>query len=253
MDYKFLSKNIFTSLIVISVLCVLAIYITELLSITTTLKEAVIAEIIGSGILGGIVSSVFFYLQELASFQSNVGKSKPVVSRLTLDIKEANDRGASYWNLSGGIKFYFDFSIINSLYDVYEKHYDSIEEFFPYIGDNKFLKLYSSIYLQTRAGYVLGEKIDNVLRQIVRAAHHKKGLIAANDPSTVAYLKAKLVTNIPDDGIIKHLEWNAVPERASELLSTVKANKEEMKNITEIIELRLKIMKEIEKLVQLAT
>jgi len=248
MNYKILFKSISISLIVIALLCVVSILFIQYLPLTSTLKEAVIAEIIGSGILGGIVASVFFYLQELTTHQSNKTKASGFIARLTSDIKESFNRGASAWNLSGNNKFYFDNSIVNSLYDIYDKHSVSITEYQDYLKDNKLIKLLNSIYEKTREGYVIGEKIDNVLYQIVRVHHHKLNVISANDYRMISYLKAKLVANFSDEDVARYLEWQQAPDRANDLLKAATEDSNISSLIKDVMSVRQELLQEIEKL-----
>jgi len=67
------------------------------------LRDGLIAETVGGGILGSIVAAVFFYLQE--SDEQNTSKKKATRTffyedKLLLDLQEAFDRNPSPWNLS---------------------------------------------------------------------------------------------------------------------------------------------------------
>src|SRR4051794_40221334 len=121
MDIKKLSIFIF----VIFIFCVLLILLFCLfLSGDTDLRNGLIAETVGGGLLGSIVAAVFFYLQESDEYSTGKKKAKSFYDdKLILDLREAFDRNQSPWNLSGLNKFYFDNSRINSLFDIYQNNF----------------------------------------------------------------------------------------------------------------------------------
>ena len=168
-----------------------------------------------------------------------------------LDIKEAKVRGSSDWNLSSDKKFYFDGSILNSLYDIYEKHSLEMGEYGSYLKGSDLVSSFNKMYLNMREGYVVGEKIDSILYQIVRSYHHKNDLISANDPPTIAYIKAKLIARMSDDSVIKYLGWKSVPERAVEVLKIATQDKVLKNKTQQIIKLRNDLIKETDKLLEL--
>lgn len=133
--------------------------------------------------------------------------------------KSTKERGSSIWNLSGLNKFYFDGSYINPLFDVYQSNFSLINDYIAYFPDNKLINKYNKFYKLTRLGYVLGEKLENLIRQHVRAEHHKLNLIAANDTNMVMFIKGNLFAKLSDAELIKHLEWNTVPDRANQFVN----------------------------------
>ena len=99
------------------------------LSGNTQLRDGLIAETVGGGILGSIVAATFFYLQEADEYHADKKKSKSFYDdKLILDLREAFDRRESPWNFSGLNKFYFDNSRINSIFDIYENNFEKINE-----------------------------------------------------------------------------------------------------------------------------
>lgn len=241
----------FIALIVI--FCGISIAVILASPITEQLRDGIIAEIIGGGILGAIVAGIFFYLEETNEYQASRNKAEAFFNnKLLMDIEEVAERGPSIWNLSGLNKFYFDGTSINPLFDVYQTNYLSINDFSAYFPDNLLIREYNEFYRTIRSGYVLGEKLENIIRQHVRAEHHKQNLIAANDNTAVMYIKGKIFANLPDADLIKHLEWQSVPERATKMLGYF-SNDIMVKDVKrKLKEIRVKLIKSSEKIIKLS-
>lgn len=240
----------FIALIVI--FCEISIVIIFISPISEQLKDGIVSEIVGGGILGAIVAGIFFYLQESSEFQASKNKAESFFNNnLLMDIEEVAERGASIWNLSGLNKFYFDDSSINPIFDVYQTNYLSINDFSAYFPENILIKEYNYFYKSARKGYVLGEKLENIIRQHVRTEHHKQNLIVASDYTTVMYIKGKLFANLPDADLVKHLEWQAVPERASKMLEQFNNDASVKEVIENLRDIRGKLMQSSEKIIKL--
>lgn len=234
--------------------CAVSIAIILYVPISESLKDGIVAEIIGGGILGAIVAGIFFYLQESNEFQASKNKAEAFFNNnLLADITEVSERGVSIWNLSGLNKFYFDGSFINPLFDVYQTNHISINDFSAYFPENSLINEYNQFYKLARKGFVLGEKLENIIRQHVRAEHHKQNLIAANDHTTIMYIKGKLFANLPDVDLIKHLEWQAVPNRATSMLNQFESDTNVKEIIEELKGIRVKLMQSSEVIIKLAT
>ncbi|MBU0504633.1 hypothetical protein KJ708_01475 [bacterium] len=239
-----------TLIVVLCGICILLIFISP---IPDQLRDGIIAEIVSGGILSAIVAGIFFYLQESSEFQASKNKAESFFkNNLLSDIEEVAERGASIWNLSGLNKFYFDGATINPLFDVYKNNLLSINDFSAYFPENTLIKEYNHFYRLTRKGYVLGEKLENIIRQHVRAEHHKQNIIAVNDNTTVMYIKGKLFVNLPDKDLIKHLEWQTVPERAKTMLAQFDSATNLKEVVAQLEEIRAKLMKSSDKIIQLA-
>lgn len=245
MDLRKVLKFIFG----IIILCAISIGVIELLPISGQLKDGIISEIMGGGILGAIVAGVFFYLGESNEFQINKKKAITAFqSNVLLDIKEVIERGPTIWNLSGANKFYFDGSMINSFFDMYSKNLGIIDDYFSYFPKDPLVNLLRDFYITTRKGYLLGERLENLFRQLVRKKHHEKGLIRANDGPMVAFIRAKMYANLPDTELLKHLEWASIPDRANEILQELKINEEITNLINEVKQIRQQAMDTIAKI-----
>ena len=246
------TKKLLNFILSIIIICSVSIVIILIVPFSNSFKDGVIAEIIGGGILGTIVAGVFYYLEESDEYQANKSKALSFyMNKLLLDINEAKERGPSIWNLSGLNKFYFDGSHINPLFDVYQSNFNLINDFAAYFPKNKLIKKYNEFYKLTRKGYVLGEKLENLIRQYVRTEHHKLDLISASDISMVMFLKGKLSANLSEAELIKHIGWNTVPKKAIQFTNQLGSNptaKNLLKDINEIRNLLIKFEKQIFKL-----
>jgi hypothetical protein len=251
MDIKRLVKFIIAIIILCSILISL---FWCLLSDNMGLRDGLIAETVGGGILGAIVAAIFFYLQEADEYQTNKKKALSFYNdKLILDLKEAFDRNPSPWNFSGLNKFYFDNSRINSLYDVYQSNFGEINDYDAYYPDSKLIDVYKDFYREVRKGYVLGEKLEGEIYQLVRKENHKRSLIAAKDFGYRAYLKGNLFANISDVDISRYMEWNTLPDTVPQLLEVAKNNTTITSLIAEIKKVRESLLtkeKKIKKLVE---
>lgn len=250
MNTKKLAIFIFGILIFCGVLIFL---FTIFLSGNTQLRDGLIAETVGGGILGAIVAAIFFYLQEADEYQTNKKKTQSFYEdKLILDLKEAFDRSASPWNFSGLNKFYFDNSHINSLFDVYQSNFDAINEYDAYFPKNELVNIFKEFYREVRKGYVLGEKLEGEIYQLVRKENHKRQLIAANDFGYRAYLKGNLFASLPDDVILRYMEWDRVPDTIPQLIEVAKNSSEILSLVGELKKVREQLLqkeKSIEKLI----
>jgi hypothetical protein len=240
-------------ILAVIILCIIGIFVTYLLPIPISLKDGITAEIIGGGVLGAIVAGIFFYLEESSEYQ--IGKTKSlsfVNNKLLLDIKEVSDRDPSAWNLGGRNKFYFDSSYINSLFDVYQANFAAINDYTAYFPKDTLITKYTEFYKQVRKGYVLGEKLENRIRQFVRAEHHKLNVDSINDEFMLMYIKGRIFTTITDSGLIKHLDWKSVPVRAQILVKELNNNDEVKKLIQELLNARKDLLKSEELIFKLA-
>lgn len=222
---------------------VLGVSVNEL-PLSDSFKEIVIAEIIGSGMIAVVIAAFSFYLQESKEYRANKQKSVSfLVNKLLPEIEEAIERGNTQWNLSGENKFYFDNSIINPLFDVYQSNFTLINDYSAYYPSNELTSAYGEFYRLTRKGYVFGEKLNNIIYQIVRTEHYKRKVDALNDFTMRSYVKAKLFANFSSESINKYLEWDTAPERAEEILKTASGDKTTTSLSNEIEKIRKKLIK----------
>lgn len=240
MRYKKLFLTLFLIIFVSGLLIIALLFC---ISISTSLKESLISTIVGSGLFGGVIAWLFFYLQSQSEYEASKTRAQSFFdNKLILDILEADSRGDSPWNFSGLNKFYFDSSKINSLFDVYQNNESKLNDFLSYFSKNKLANTYRDFYRLARKGYVLGERLEGMFYQVVRVAHHKEGLISANDSRAIAYLKGRLFTNLSSQDINRYLEWEAVPERLKKLEANLSKNKDFVKAISELRETRKKLI-----------
>ncbi|WKZ25886.1 MAG: hypothetical protein QY322_01100 [bacterium] len=241
MDQKRLLKFIAA----ISLLCILAIVAINLCSsLGQSLKDNLTSEIVGGGIVGGVIAAIFYYLQESNEYQASKSRAKSFYERrLLVDIQEAYDRGPSVWNLSGLNKFYFDGSHINPLFDVYQANFDQINNHDAYYPDNDLINKYNDFYQLTRKAYVLGEKMEGILYQNVRANHHQHNVDAANDRSVIQYLRGRLFSNMTDQQICKYIGWSAPNQRVTGLHAALIGNADIQKRLKELKDIREKLVK----------
>ncbi len=215
-------------------------------------QENLITTIIGSGMIGAIIAGSFYYLQETSEAEASKKKAQSFYqTKLIADIADVKQAGPTLWNLSGAETFYFDQTLINALFDVYRSNFDRANEYLAYFPDDALVGNLKALYVEARKSYIKGKKLDNIINQTVRQHHHSKGLIGANDISTRSYIKAKLFADLTDDSVCKHLEWNAVPERASEALELVRVIEEANKLIKQLQKDRKQIAKIADNIVQI--
>lgn len=248
-------KILFRFLGAIFAICIiLIILISCFLEDQTNLRDGLIAEIVGGGIIGAIVAGTLFYLQESDEYQTN---KKEAISfyedKLLLDINEVFDRSPSPYNFSGIHKFYYDHSRINSLYDVYESNFKEINNYTAYYPENSLVKTFNDFYREARKGYVLGEKLEGAIYQIVRSENHKRQLIDANDPRAQAYLKGSLFAEMSDTDVMRYLDWQSVPGHIPQIVEVFNKNTQAKELLGEVKTARKNLLKreqEIEKLLR---
>lgn len=248
------TKRLAIFIFVILIFCGVLIFLfNTFFSGDPSLRDGLIAETVGGGILGAIVAAIFFYLQEADEYHTNKKKAQAFYEdKLILDLKEAFDRSTSPWNFSGLNKFYFDNSRINSLFDVYQSNFDAINEYDAYFPKNELLNIFKEFYREVRKGYVLGEKLEGEIYQLVRKENHKRQLIAANDFGYQAYLKGNLFAGLSDDVILRYMEWNRVPDTIPQVLEVAKNSSEILSLVKDIKKVREHLIekeKRIEKIV----
>ncbi len=112
--------------------------------------------------------------------------------------------------------------------------------------------MYSKFYRLTRKGYVLGEKLNNRIYQIVRAEHYKRKVHSANDFKMRSYVKAKLFANFSEEAINKYLEWEKTPERTGEVLKAVSDDEVVTSLIDETRNIRKKLVNMTRKISRLS-
>lgn len=230
--------------IITGMCAVLIILFCLMFSDNTQLRDALIAETVGGGILGSIVAGMFFYLQESGEYQTSKKKALSFYEdKLTLDINEVFDRSPSPFNFSGLHKFYFDGSRLNALYDVYENNFNEINNYTAYYSDNLLVNTFKEFYKEARKGYVLGEKLEGVIYQIVRREHHKRQVINANDFNAQGYLKGHLFASMEDSDIIRYLDMQSVPARMSEIVEAFNSNSEAKELLDEVKTARENLLK----------
>jgi hypothetical protein len=95
--------------------------------------------------------------------------------------------------------------------------------------------------------------MEGFIYQIVRQDHYQRGLISVNDLPTKEFIKARLLSGLSDTEIMKYLEWNQIPERATASLEAVKASFQAADLLNQIIQTRsslTEIITEIKTLAQ---
>lgn len=247
MNIKKLSAFI---LIILSVCAALILFIWYILTGNTQLRDSLIAEIVGGGILGSIVAGTFFYLQESGEYQASKQKALSFYEdKLFLDINEVFDRSPSPFNFSGLHKFYFDGSRINALYDAYVSNFNEINNYTAHYKENEFVNIFNEFYKEARKGYVLGEKLEGAIYQIVRREHHRRDLADAHDFVTQTYIKGHLFVGVPDSDIARYIAVQSIPARMQEIVQVFKENPQALEFMKEVKTARTNLLlreKEIE-------
>lgn len=225
-------KRLLISIVGIIIFCSLCIFAINMSSLNPALKNSLSLEFIGSGILGAIITAVFFNLQRSDEFDASKIKAETFFkNKLLVDLHDVIDRNPSLWNLDGGKKFYLDASRINSFFDVYQDNFNLANDYSAYFPNQKIINNLNKLYLKVRHCYVLGEKLDDLFRAIIRQIHHSKSIHPANDYDRVKYIKGKLFADIDDEGLKTWLNWTDIPPEAQEALTYSRTQK----TITDLI------------------
>ncbi len=167
-----------------------------------TLEENVIGNIIGSGLIALFVSL------GLHKFQENLKKAEERKQAFTFykrrvipKLKELFSRNPSDWNLNGGKKFYFDNSYANSIADLYEYLQDDLNTSYDNLKIYKLFSLFEQLHNELLSGYVIGEKLDNIIFKIVRIKNATVDIQEHMDNYYTRALKGLLFTSLPIEEI----------------------------------------------------
>lgn len=173
--------------------------------ISGNLYDNLFGGVVSAGFVGFIVSVVVILIQEQSNLLAKKQSARVFYeTRFLPDIRELFSRNMSEWNLDGGKKFYFDNSYANSIYDLYEKYSEGIFDYHKQFPSNRKVGSVKLIYEKTRMGYVLGEKLDQLISEVIRLELAPKNILEHMDIFYLRYMKAKLFTNKPLEWIAAH-------------------------------------------------
>ena len=103
------------------------------------------------------------------------------------------------------------------------------------------------VYLirEAKAGYVSGEKLDNLILRAVRDEHFKTNTDRTNDSYVMKYIKGKVFTNSTDAEILKYLDYgnNKIIPKLKKIMKVVESNPEFQRIKGEIIGQNKKLLK----------
>lgn len=225
------------------------------LTISDQLKDALIAEIVGGGVTALAIGILLLYIQRRGQTTEQVSSGKAFIEgTLIVDIYEAAKRGASLWNLGRGRnnKFYFDNTIVNHLYDVVRGHSERISRYRQVLPTNEILNQSRKLELAIRDGYVIGERLDTILHQIIREGHAKRGVHPANDDPVLSYIKAKLFADLTDDQVVIYLAWPQISEERRQLFEVAYQNDNVKTHVNVLSDMRASLVTKAEELIKLA-
>lgn len=188
----------------------------------TSLRDGIIAEIIGGGVIAVFVAGMLLYLESKSQFEG--GKSNAfsfLKNKLVLDISDMIERGPTAWTHGSNHAFYFDASFINPLFIIYMDNISKINEFLPYFANDEFIETFNKFYLQVRKGLIKAEKLENFIKNFVRTKNHTSEIDKINDMDAIKYLKTILFAERPVEAIMKHLPWKNIPSYINEYIEEV--------------------------------
>jgi hypothetical protein len=216
------------SLILIALICAASIILVNWLGIDQNLKYSLIAEIVGSGIVAGLISYFFFELQNANEYEASKNRAEAYYKKKALpDIQEVFETEQSIsWSIDLGKDFYLSASLINPLYKAYEENLDVVIDYQSYFPDDILLRSMDALYLLARKTYTQGALLDNNLRRLIRVEHHKLSIHQMNDGTMLQYLKVKLFAGVSDEEVIQYLDWDTIPDRANDMVDAAQANDE---------------------------
>lgn len=204
-----------------------------------SLRDNLIAAIVGSGLIGIVVGAVLLSFKETGEFEASKNKANLFYeTKLLLDLREAIDLGPTPFILGQGPEFYFNGNLINAVYQVAENNLEAISNYLAYFPDNLVVDQLRKVYLLYRRATVLAKKLDDGLYQIVREHHHENEIDSFNDNNTKSYIKSKIITELPDSELERHLDWTSIPKSASQALKLVIDNIDIQEQISGVKELR---------------
>jgi hypothetical protein len=211
------------SLVLIALICAASVLFVNWLGIDQNLKYSVIAEIIGSGIVAGLISYFFFELQNANEYEASKNRAESYYKKKALpDIQEVFESEQSIsWSINLGKEFYLSASLINPLYNAYEENLDVVIDYQSYFPNDVLLKSLDALYLLSRKVYVQGEILDNALRRIIRVEHNKKAIHQMHDGTMLAYVKAKLFAGVPNEEVSQFLDWSNIHDRTEGMIQVI--------------------------------
>lgn len=218
-----MKKHIIYAIVLIVILCTLFIVGAEKIPYFIRYKDGLIPEIIGSGILGFIITLAAFFLQETAEVTDNKNKSKSnFENKVLVKIREIKNKEKEAWTIGSRERFYFCNSFLNYLYDIYDANYTEVNDYINYFPQDNFAVAFKVYCQKLREGYLFTEQLDSYLKKIVRDFHHTKEVQSYNDGNAFEFLRIKLFTGIRDEETIKYLNLQKVPENYLELYNLTK-------------------------------
>ena len=229
---------------VTSILIVLCIFYNNL-----NLRDSLISTIVGSGMFGAIVASAFFYLQESNEYNKEKNDIKNLFeNKIILNLKEVEIKGPTIYSLDNQKRFYFDGSCINNLFKICDEDIISIKKYFKYFPNDKMAEALLGFYKGTKIGYIAGEKLDEKLKNLIRASHYELGVDSVNDSSVLMYVKGKIYINEDDKNLAKWLGYKDVPERLKKITEEIKSN-DDIKKLLEVINTSKELILKLEKFI----
>lgn len=175
-------------------LTILAVVVTMELSISDNLRSAIIAEIIGSGIIGAIIAFMIYRIAENRNSGIYQYETRLKFEKILQDMKQVIMEGNDTAVLNNSHEYFFSNSLINGFYRVCQQHSLDIRRC-KFDLDGAPMKLaydMANFYNLAVEARSVVQKIDDQIVQFARQYNLEKNVSIGFDAQVINYIRAKV-------------------------------------------------------------